>query len=64
MAAAAWYGHDWLLRVLPGNTTIMRGVQVFGAIGIALGVLAASAWALRVQEFGTAMSRILGRLRR
>jgi len=64
MGVAAWYGHQWLLGVLPGHGTVIRAVQVFGAIGIAVGVLAAAAWALRVQEFGTAMSRILGRLRR
>ena len=64
MAVAAWYTHAWLVTAVPGSGLLIRTVQVFGAIGVALGVLAAAAWALRVQEFAAAMSRILGRLRR
>jgi putative peptidoglycan lipid II flippase len=64
MALAAWYSHAWLVTAVPGDGNIARAVEVFGAILIAVGALAAAAWALRVQEFATAMSRILGRLRR
>jgi putative peptidoglycan lipid II flippase len=64
MGAAAWYSHPWLVTVIPGSSLWIRGVQVFGAIGIATAVLAAAAWLLRVEEFGVAMARILGRFRR
>jgi len=64
MAVAAWYSHAWLVTAAPGDSILIRIVQVFGAILVALGVLAAAAWALRVQEFATAMARILGRFRR
>jgi putative peptidoglycan lipid II flippase len=64
MAVAAWYSHAWLVTATPGDSILIRIVQVFGAILVALGVLAAAAWALRVQEFATAMARILGRFRR
>jgi putative peptidoglycan lipid II flippase len=64
MAAAGWYSHDWLLTAVPGDGDIAHAVEVFGAILVAVGVLAIAAWALRVQEFATAMTRILGRFRR
>jgi putative peptidoglycan lipid II flippase len=64
MAIAAWFSHAWLVTAVPGDGDIAHAVEVFGAIVVALGVLAAAAWALRVEEFAAAMSRILGRLRR
>jgi hypothetical protein len=41
-----------------------RLVRVGGAIGVALVVLAGAAHLLRLEEFGAAMSRVLGRIRR
>ena len=64
MAIAARYSHAWLATAVPGNGTVAHVIEVFAAIIIAIGVLAAAAWILRVQELATAMSRILGRLRR
>jgi len=64
MAVAASYSHAWLVTAVPGDGDLAHAIEVFGAILVALGVLAAAAWALRVQEFASAMARILGRLRR
>ena len=64
MGAAAYYGHAWLLAIVPGTSELSRVIRVFGAIGLALAVLAASAHVLKLEEFRTAMSRILGKLRR
>jgi putative peptidoglycan lipid II flippase len=64
MAVAASYSHAWLVTAVPGDGDLAHAVEVFGAILVALGVLGAAAWALRVQEFASAMARIVGRLRR
>jgi putative peptidoglycan lipid II flippase len=64
MGAAAYYSHEWLSTVLPGAAELRRLVRVSGAIGIGLAVLVGSAHLLRMEEFGAAMSRIIGRLRR
>ncbi len=64
MGVAAHYSHVWLRSLLPQPHLLQRAVCVGGAIGIALAVLAASAHLLRMEEFGAAMSRIIGRLRR
>jgi putative peptidoglycan lipid II flippase len=64
MGAAAHYAHDWLRSTIPGDTLVIRMVQVFAAIGIGLIVFAAAAFALRVHEVGAAFQRVLGRVRR
>jgi len=64
MGAAAYYAHDWLRSTIPGDTLVIRMVQVFAAIGIGLIVFAAAAFALRVHEVGAAFQRVLGRVRR
>ena len=64
MGAAAYYGHAWLLGVFGQPSTLHRGIRVLGAIGLAMGVLALCAHLLRLEEFGAAMSRIIGRIRR
>jgi hypothetical protein len=64
MGLAAHYSHVWLLSLFGEPTLLHRSVRVLGAIGIAMGVLALSAHLLRVEEFGAAMSRVMGRLRR
>jgi putative peptidoglycan lipid II flippase len=55
--AAAWLGSAW-----PGASTLARLVQVFGAIGAALAVLAASARLLRIREFEDAVGRVVKRI--
>jgi putative peptidoglycan lipid II flippase len=64
MGVAAYASQQWLQGLLPEPTLLHRLVRVVGAIGIALGVLAACAHLLRLEEFGVAMTRVLGRLRR
>jgi hypothetical protein len=64
MGAAAFYVHVWLVSVLPGNAEIIRIVRVFGAIGVALVVLAASARLLRIDEFTAVTARVMNRIRR
>jgi putative peptidoglycan lipid II flippase len=64
MGVAAFYGHRWLLTILTEATLLQSTVRVLGAISLAIGVLAGSAHLLGVREFGAAMSRVLGRLRR
>jgi putative peptidoglycan lipid II flippase len=64
MGIAAHYSHVWLRSMLPQPHDLQRAVCVAGSIGIALAVLAASAHLLRMEEFGAAMSRIIGRIRR
>jgi putative peptidoglycan lipid II flippase len=63
MGAAAWYSQMWLRTVIPGGGALAQFARVFAPIGIALGVLALAAWALRIEEFGQAMRRAIGRLR-
>jgi putative peptidoglycan lipid II flippase len=64
MGGTAYFSQAWLHGVLPDPTLLHRLVRVTGAIGISLGVLAAAAHLLRLEEFGVAMSRALGRFRR
>lgn len=56
LAAARWLG------TLGGTSELMKGVQVFGAIGLALLALAVTAKLLGVDELDRAASRILQRL--
>lgn len=64
MGLAAYYGHAWLLSIFTEATQLQSLIRVLGAISLAIGVLAASAHLLRLREFGAAMSRVLGKLRR
>ncbi len=65
MGATAWGVSGWWTSVLPATWphTLAAVVQVFGSIAAALVVLAAAAWALRLQEFMDAWTRVIGRLR-
>jgi putative peptidoglycan lipid II flippase len=71
MGVAVWAVDAWLAARLPetllfrGTTgiAVARSVRVFGAIGVGLGALALSAHLLRIEEFRTAMQRVLRRLR-
>ena len=64
MGVAAYFTQAWLESVFAEPQIWHRVIRVGGAIGVALAVLAASAHLLRLEEFGAAMSRVVGRLRR
>jgi putative peptidoglycan lipid II flippase len=61
MGVAAYYAEVWLHGIFSQPAFLHRLIRVGGAIGIALGVLAASAQLLRLEEFSTAMARLLRR---
>lgn len=63
MALAAYETEAWLRDVIAGPSVISRLVRVVVSIGAAVGVLALSAWALRIEEFRQAIARILGKIR-
>jgi putative peptidoglycan lipid II flippase len=71
MGVAVWFVDGWIAARLPetlllrgtAGIAMARGVRVFGAIGVGLGVLALMAHLLRIEEFQTAMQRVLRRLR-
>jgi putative peptidoglycan lipid II flippase len=64
MAAAAWYADLWLQTWLPGTAIPLQAVRVVGAIGVALAVLSAAAWILRLHEFEEARGMVLRRFQR
>jgi putative peptidoglycan lipid II flippase len=64
MGAAAWYTEWWLRTAWPGDTIGLQALRVFGAIGVALAVLSACAWLLRLREFEEARRMVLRRFRR
>ena len=64
MGAAAHYTASWLTSLTPGGGELAKALRVFGAIGVALAVLAASARVLRIQEFTDATARVLQRFTR
>jgi putative peptidoglycan lipid II flippase len=61
MGVAAYYTELGLHRLWPDPWWVPRAVRVGGAIGVALAVLALAAMALRIEEFGQAMRRVLRR---
>ena len=64
MGAAAWYAEAWLRAALPGEAIALQALRVFATIGVALIVLSASAWLLRLHEFEEARGMVLRRFRR
>jgi putative peptidoglycan lipid II flippase len=68
MAAATWWTErllsGWLPPELAGARVVSHVLSVFGAIAVGVGVLALGAWALRIQEFQQAVTRLAGRFRR
>jgi peptidoglycan biosynthesis protein MviN/MurJ (putative lipid II flippase) len=64
MGAAAVYSHVLLEAWLPGRALPLQVVRVAGAIGLAVAVLAASAWLLRIREFNEGVALVTRRLRR
>jgi len=62
-AAAA--GADWLLaRWLPGDAVILQAVRLGWTIGLAMLVLFAAAWTLRVPELAEAQAMVMRRMGR
>jgi putative peptidoglycan lipid II flippase len=59
MAVAAYYSERILHIPFGGNSIVPQAVRVFGAIGIAIGVLAICAHLLRIEEFTQVRRRIL-----
>jgi putative peptidoglycan lipid II flippase len=64
MAMATWYFDRWLRDVLPGSAIPLQALRVLAAIFVALGVLSATAWVLRLREFEEARSMVLRRVAR
>ena len=62
MGAAASYASTWLQTALPGRALAWKLIQVFGAIGVGVLVLALTARLLRISEFNEALRRVLRRL--
>jgi putative peptidoglycan lipid II flippase len=63
MGLAAQFSAHRLAVALPGSGFVTKALVVFGAIGVGVVVLAASAKALRIAEFDDALKRVIGRLR-
>jgi putative peptidoglycan lipid II flippase len=63
MAAAAYESEHLLHFAFAGDRLAMQAVRVFGAIGIGLAVLAASAHVLRIREFTDGVRLVSSRLR-
>ena len=64
MGLAAYYSEAWLHTRFTDPSFTHRSIRVFGAIFAALGVLALTAQALRLEEFRVAMSRVLDRIKK
>jgi putative peptidoglycan lipid II flippase len=62
VAAAAVDG--WAAQALPGDDIAAQVVRVSLAIGVAIAVLAAAAWILRIREFNEGMALVMRRFRR
>jgi putative peptidoglycan lipid II flippase len=62
MGAAAYATATWLAAAWPSTSTLVRLVHVFGAIAVAVAVLAGAARLLRIEEFESAVSRVMTRL--
>jgi putative peptidoglycan lipid II flippase len=63
MGVVAHVASEWLRVWLPGDGVSTRSVRVGVAIGLSLATLAATAWALRIQEFRTAVGRVVSRVK-
>jgi peptidoglycan biosynthesis protein MviN/MurJ (putative lipid II flippase) len=64
MGAAAAGVDAWAAGALPGDGIGWQIVRVALSIGVAIAVLAAAAWALRIREFNEGMALVLRRFRR
>ena len=71
MGAVVFALDSWIMVNLPdrlllsgrSGVAVARGVRVFGDIAVGLGVVALAAHALHIEEFRTAMQRVVRRLR-
>jgi putative peptidoglycan lipid II flippase len=61
MGVAAHYAHGWLLTQFAEPVLWHRFVRVIGAIGVAIAVLTATAYVLRIEELRAALARVFGR---
>ena len=59
MGVAAYYSERFLHVPFAGDTVAVQAIRVFGAIGIAMGVLAVCAHLLRIDEFTQVRRRLL-----
>ena len=64
MGFAVHATHGWLLEILPATDLASRAVQVFGSVGVGLGVLVLGARLLRVAEWDRAREQLLRRYKR
>ena len=64
MGAAAAAADVWLARQLPGDAIVVQTIRLAASIGVALMVLAAAAWALRIREFNHGLAMVMRRVRR
>jgi putative peptidoglycan lipid II flippase len=64
MGLAAYLTASWLTTFTPFGGEAAKFIRVFGAIGVALAVLALAARLLRIDEFTEASSRVLQRFGR
>ena len=64
MGLTAHFTAQWLIALTPDGGEMAKVIRVFGAIAVALLVLAASARVLQISEFNAAAARVLKRLRR
>jgi len=64
MGAATWGVHALALTMLPGAAFSLQVIRLLITIAVSMGVLAAVAGLLRIQEFAEARDLVLGRLKR
>ena len=64
MGAAAFYSHELLSSWLPSHAFAVQAGRLGLSIGLALVVLAASAWLLGIREFNEGLALVTRRLRR
>jgi peptidoglycan biosynthesis protein MviN/MurJ (putative lipid II flippase) len=64
MGATAFYTHEQLQEWLPSHAIAVQALRLGTAIGLAVVVLAASAWALRIREFNEGVAIVVRRFRR
>jgi hypothetical protein len=64
MGVAAYLVDRWLAAWLPGPALPLQLVRVAGAIAAAVGVLALSAWLLKIREFHEGLALVMRRFGR
>jgi putative peptidoglycan lipid II flippase len=64
MGLAAFYANELLQARLPSPAFVMQALRLAASIGLAVLVLAASAWMLRIREFNEGVAMVARRFRR